>query len=193
MKLSAWSKLNGISYKTAWRWFKTGNMPVRAIQTPTGMILVDPEIHTNTTEQKITVIYARVSSNDKKEDLKRQVERVRAFCSANGWVVDREVSEIASGLNDKRKKLISVIKSRPNRVVVEHKDRLTRFGFNYFEELFPLIGIELVVVNRDLVEETDLIKDLVAIITSFCCRIYGARRGKNKSKKIKEIIETIND
>ena len=75
MKLSAGSKMKGISYKTAWRWFKT-KMPVRVIQTPTGIILFEPETYKNTTEQKITFIFARVSSIEKKENLKEQVETI---------------------------------------------------------------------------------------------------------------------
>jgi len=193
MKLSKWAKQQGISYTTAWRWFKNNKLPVKAIKTSSGTILVEPAITQNSSSIKKTSIYARVSANDKKEDLKRQVERVRTFCEKNGWAVNQEVSEIASGLNDKRKKLIALIKSRPDRIVVEHKDRLTRFGFNYFEEMLPLLGIELIVMNRDVEEEQDLIKDLVAIITSFCCRLYGARRGQNKSNKIKNIIKEDSD
>ena len=76
MKLSAGLKMKGISYKTDWRWFKTGNIPVQVIQTPKGTTLFEQEININTTEQKITFIYARVSSNNRKEDLKAQVETI---------------------------------------------------------------------------------------------------------------------
>jgi predicted site-specific integrase-resolvase len=158
---------------------------------PSGAVIVQEDEIAN--ENKRTVIYARVSSNDKKEDLKRQAERIRNFCQVNGWAVDEEQLEIASGLNDHRKKLLKLIKSKPGRIVVEHKDRLTRFGFNYFHEILPLLGIELVVINRDIEEENDLIKDLVAIITSFCCRLYGARRGQNKASKIKQIVKESNE
>lgn len=186
MKLSDWAEKQGITYRTAWQWFKNGTLPVRAIQTPTGTILVEPEAIREIDQKKQrTVIYARVSSSQNKDNLQRQVERVRTFCIANGWVVTQEVG---SGLNDKLKKLISILRNKPDRIVVEHKDRLTRFGFNYFDELLPMLGIELVVVNRDLVEENDLVKDLIAIVTSFCCRLYGARRGKNKNEKIKKIL-----
>jgi len=190
MKLSKWAKSQGISYTTAWRWWKTNKLPVKAYQAPSGAVIVQEEQKIN--EVKKTVIYARVSSNPQKEYLKRQAERIRNFCLKNGWVIDGEYLEIASGLNDKRPKLLKLLKSQPNRIVVEHKDRLTRFGFNYFQEILPLLGIELVVINRDVIEESDLIKDLVAIITSFCCRIYGARRGQNKAKLIKTLVEDSN-
>ena len=76
MTVSAGSKMKGISYKTAWLWFKTEKIPVQVIQTPKGTTLVHPEININTTEQKIKFIYERVSSNNRKEDLKAQVETI---------------------------------------------------------------------------------------------------------------------
>jgi predicted site-specific integrase-resolvase len=123
----------------------------------------------------------------------RQTERCQAFCAAKGLVVEQTIKEIASGVNDKRSKLLSLFDKIPKRIVVEHKDRLTRFGFNYFEKLLPLLGYELIVINRDFEEEKDLIKDMIAIVTSFCCRLYGLKRGKSKSKKIKEIIGDASD
>ena len=77
MRLKDWADQQGISYVTAWRWFKTGKLPLPATKTPTGMILVHPQ--ENTQFPSVTAIYCRVSSNEKKEDLKRQVERVVAF------------------------------------------------------------------------------------------------------------------
>ena len=76
MKVSAGSKLNGISYKTAWLWFKTEKMPIQVIQTPKGTTLFEQEININTAEQKVPFICARVSSSNKKEDLKEIVETI---------------------------------------------------------------------------------------------------------------------
>lgn len=188
MKLSAWAKSNGVSYLTAWRWFRDGKLPVPAIKTPTGMILVQPERTIPTTLP--TVVYCRVSSHEKKDDLQRQAERVCDFCSASAWPVDSVVKEIASGMNDARPKLTNLLKRSPCRLVVEHKDRLTRFGFAYLETLLPLLGWEVVVVNRAEDGKTDLLADLVAVITSFCCRLYGLRRGHNKAKKIAQELKT---
>lgn len=183
MKLSEWAKQQGISYITAWRWYKQGKLPVEAYQTPTGAILVLPERRASLK----TVVYARVSSAQKRDDLERQAERCLEFCRANGWEVWRVVKETASGMNDRRPKLSKLLtSSEPLRLVVEHKDRLTRFGFGYFELLLPKLGWELIVVNRDADDEDDLMKDLVAIITSFCCRLYGLRRGKQKAREVKE-------
>ena len=70
----------------------------------------------------------------------------------------------------------------------EHKDRLTRFGFAYFELLLPKLGCELVVVDRDTEEKADLMKDLIAIIYSFAARIYGLRRGREKARQAREVL-----
>jgi predicted site-specific integrase-resolvase len=131
-------------------------------------------------------VYARVSSYPKKSDLDRQAQRCEDFCRSHGWEIRKVVKEIASGMNDSRPKLMKLLDGKPRRLVVEHKDRLTRFGFGYFEKLLPMLGCELVVINRDSEERDDLMKDLVAIITSFCCRLYGLRRGQSKAKQIKE-------
>lgn len=186
MKLSDWAKSQGVSYTTAYRWFKAGKLPVKSKQTLTGTILVEE----NTDIGKVvdTFIYCRVSSYGQKENLGRQVERCQEFCRSKGWEVKKVIKEIASGMNDKRPKFLKLLEASPSRIVVEYKDRLTRFGFAYFETLLPKIGCELVVINRDDEDKQDLMKDLVSIITSFCCRLYGLRRGKSKAKKVKEEI-----
>lgn len=185
MKLSEWARKNGLTYKTAHRLFQNGKLPVKSQQLSTGTILVE-ESSIQTSLK--TYIYCRVSSYAKKDDLKRQADRCVAFCEASGWQVEKIIQEIASGMNDNRRKLFQLFSSDPKRIVVEHKDRLTRFGFGYFEKLLPLLKYEIVVINRDTEDEQDLMKDLVAIITSFCCRLYGLRRGQNKVKRVKEII-----
>jgi len=183
MKLSAWAKKQGITYKTAWNWFKTGRLPVHAFQTPTGTILVEEEQHKVSSQ---TWIYTRVSSPNKKDDLERQAQRIAEFCNARGWVIHKTVKEIASGMNDNRPKLHKMLEAKPSKIVVEHKDRLTRFGFKYIEVLLKQLGCEIVVIQRDVEEKDDLLKDLVSIVTSFCCRLYGLRRGQNKAKKLKD-------
>lgn len=185
MKLSQWAKLKGVHYNTAYRWFKENNLPVKAMQLPTGTIIVEENQEINSEIQEVN-IYCRVSSNDKKQDLERQAERCKQFCLNNGFIIKKIYKEIASGMNDNRPKLIQLLNSKPKCIIVEHKDRLTRFGFNYLKLLLPKINCKLIVINEDNEEETDLIKDFVAIITSFCCRLYGLRKGQNKIKNIKK-------
>jgi len=186
MKLANWAKQQGISYLTAWRWFKHNKLPVKATKTPSGMILVEPKQEKQPNNS--TWIYCRVSTHDKKEDLERQIERCTEFCRARGWTIEQITKEIASGMNDNRPKLKKLLNSNPSRIVIEHKDRLTRFGFGYFEQLLPKLGCELIVINRDTEEKSDMVNDLIAIITSFCCRLYGLRSGQNKAQKARSVI-----
>lgn len=161
-------------------------MPCSWEKTPSGSILVHPEEK----DGKLpTYTYSRVSSHDKKDDLQRQVQRCASFCEANGWAVEKQFKEVASGMNDSRKQLLRLFEQPKGRLVVEHKDRLTRFGFRYIETLLGKLGWEVVVINRDTDDQDDLLKDLVAIITSFCCRLYGLRRGHRKAAELRKQCE----
>ena len=155
---------------------------------PTGTIIVPVPDEPSRLRTK-TVIYARVSNNEQRlTNLETQSERLQHFCISNGWVVDRVIKEVGSGLNDERKKLIMVLKDPElRRLVVEHRDRLTRFGFNYLEILAELQGFEIIAANRTLDKDyNDLMTDFTAIITSFCARLYSQRRGKKKADALKK-------
>jgi putative resolvase len=187
MKLSDWAKEQGVCYRTAYNWFKSGkfnDMNINAKQLSTGTILV--EENSLIDKSSNVVIYSRVSTYERKDCLIGQIERCSNFANGKGLEVNKVYKEIASGMNDKRPKLMKLLDSKPTHIIVEHKDRLTRFGFNYLEKLLNQQGCVILVLNRDNEDETDLMKDLVSIITSFCCRLYGMRRGQNKAKKLKE-------
>lgn len=190
MKLSVWAEKQGIAYITAWRMFHENKLPVKAYQLPTSTIIVQEDEKSKQTQEKI-VVYGRVSSHNKKEDLERQISTCEQFAFNNGWCVNKTYKEIASGMNDKRKTLYKMLESNPDKIIVTHKDRLTRFGFNYLEYLLKEKGCEIIVINRDKEDERDLMKDLASIITSFCCRLYGLRRGKMKAKTIKKEFENV--
>lgn len=187
MRLSKWAKENGVSYFTAYRWFRQGKMPCHSERTPSGTIMVyekpSPE---KDKKNSMVVIYARVSSPERKGCLDGQVERCSTFANAMGLQVDRSYKEVASGMNDHRKKLMEMLDSNPTHIIVENKDRLTRFGFNYLDFLLKKQGCQILVLNKEIEDESDLVKDLVSIVTSFCCRLYGLRRGHNKAKAIKK-------
>ncbi len=102
MKLSQYAKQTGVSYKTAWRWYKAGTLD--AYQTPTGIIIVRDRISEKPVTGRIA-LYARVSSADQREDLERQVQRLKDYAAAKGYQIAKEVTEIASGLDDQRPKL----------------------------------------------------------------------------------------
>lgn len=193
MKLSEYARRIGVKRHTAYRWFKRGEIP-NAVQLPSGTIYVpddifDKELKSN---RGLTVIYARVSSSEqRKTNLETQAERLTQFAIANGWVVDKVIKEVGSGLNDERKKLVELLLSDEPiaRIIVEHKDRLTRFGFNYLEILAKKQGFEIIVVNPTITDREDLMQDFASIITSFCTRLYSRNRAKQKAGTI---IQTLN-
>lgn len=183
IKLSAWAKQHSYTYRGAFGLYKRGKL-VGAYQTPSGAILVElKDEQTENSKNNYTVVYARVSSAENRENLDSQALRVSQFCNANGWQVDEVVKECASGLNDARPKLEAIFRKRKaTRLIVEHKDRLTRFGFNYICALYP--ECEIVVINKAIDDKADIMSDFIALITSFCARIYGNRRTKRKTEKL---------
>ncbi len=183
MKLSDWARKQGISYLTAWRWFKAGKLPVPARQLPTGTILVEEP-----NPEGRTVLYARVSSADRKDDLQRQVQRLEAFAREQGWTNFDVVAEIGSGLNGKRKKLLRVLRDPGvSRIVVEHRDRLAPFGFEMLEAALAAAGKRIVVVEEGEVTD-DLVRDLLEILTSTRGRLYGRRSARNRAKRALEAM-----
>jgi len=188
MKLSTWAKKQGISYKTAWRLWSTGKLPLPAEQLATGTIIVkEPEASYEAGPSSV-VLYARVSSSDQKQDLDRQLSRLVEYTTSQGLQVKGAIKEIGSGLNGKRTKLLSILRD-PNvrTIVVEHKDRLVRFGFEYMEALLTASGRRIIVVDESEMKD-DLVQDMIDILTSFCARLYGRRSAKNRAiKALKEI------
>lgn len=184
MKLSTWAKKQGVTYRTAWRWFKEGTLPVAAEQTSTGTILVKelPD------ESDSVVLYARVSSRDQKQDLDRQILRLLQFAHAKGWPVVETVLEVGSGLNAHRPKLLKLLRnSRFKIILVEHRDRLMRFGSEYVEAALAAHGKQLAVVDPQEIKD-DLAQDMIEVLTSFCARLYGRRSARNRAKKAIEVI-----
>jgi len=189
MKLSEWARKQGINYKTAWKWYKEGKLPVSAEQMPTGTILV------KTGEEKKggkAAIYARVSSVDQKADLDRQVARLLEFANSRGMAVAKTVTEIGSGLDRHRSKLLRLLSDpEVTTIIVERRDRLTRFGFEYIEAALMAQGRKIIVIELGEVKD-DLVQDMIEVLTSFCTRLYGRGSAKNRVKKAMEAIEDVN-
>jgi len=180
MKLSQYAKQLGVSYQTAWRYFKQGKL--NAYQTHTGTVIVKEELQPS---EKKVAIYCRVSSSENKNNLESQKKRLLNYCAARGYQVHKVVAEVGSGVNDMRKQWLSLLQDKTiNLIVVEHKDRFTRFGFNACKVLLNNEGRSIEVVNKAENGKEDLLQDLVSIITSFCARLYGQRRCKRKTEKI---------
>jgi putative resolvase len=178
----------GVSRDTLRRWEKSGKITVE--RTVKGhrrynlANLIGASPRKNQTNKK-TIIYARVSSHDQKEDLIRQIQLLEAYCAANGWTYE-VIEDLGSGLNYNKRGLRSLIRciclSQADRLVLTYKDRLLRFGSELIFSLCEQFGIEVVIMNQtpSSTFEDDLVQDVLEIITVFSARLYGARSRKNK-------------
>ena len=185
MKLSQYAKKIGVTYKTAYRWYRAGTLD--AYQTETGIIIVRDKPDEKPLTGRIA-LYARVSSLGQKEDLERQMQRLKDYAAAKGYQVAKEVTEMASGLNEKRPKLEKLLADTSiGTIVVENRDRLTRFGSHYIETLMEAQGRHLeMIFPGDTGDE--LADDFVSVITSMAARIYGRRQSKRRAEKIKHCV-----
>ncbi|EES90303.1 transposon, resolvase [Clostridium phage D-1873] len=195
------AEMIGVSVKTLQRWDNEGKL--KAYRNPSnrryythnqyveymGKIVQDKD-------KRKTIIYARVSSNSQKDDLKNQVEFLKQYANAKGMIVDEIFEDVGSGLNYNRKKwnklledcMLGAIKT----IIVSHKDRFIRFGFDWFERFVKSNGVELIVVNNEsLSPQEEMIQDLISIIHVFSCRIYGLRKYKKKIKEDDEIVKSL--
>lgn len=185
MKLADWARRNGPDYKTAYRLFRSGKFPRPVEQLPAGTILVH-ELPSRTND---AILYARVSSNDQKEDLERQLDRLRDFAAVNGLHVVGEFKEVGSGLDGRRKALLKILENPSfSIIVVEHRDRLARFGADYIEATLKADNRELKVINEEELN-IDLVQDMVDVLTSFCARLYGQRAAKNRAERALEAAQ----
>jgi predicted site-specific integrase-resolvase len=183
-KLSEYAKDHNVCYRTAHNHFKQG-LITGAYQLPSGTIVIPDNITQEKTKKtEYIVTYSRVSSSENKNNLINQSKRLIDYCSAKGWITKENIIEIGSGINDNRPKLIKLLQEgKVTKLVVEHKDRLTRFGFNYIKTLCDKINCEIIILNN-VEEKEDIIQDFISIITSFCAKIYGQRRSKRNTEKL---------
>lgn len=178
------AKTLGVSTQTLRNWDKTGK--IKVIRTPTGLRRYDLSSIVGKI-QGTTVIYARVSSYKQREDLDRQADYLQSL-----YPEAEVIKEIGSGLNYRRQKLKTllerILSGDVQRLVVAHKDRLARFGFDLFRFLCEFNSCELVVCdNASLSPEREMVEDILAIVHVFSCRLYGLRKYKKQIKEDKSI------
>jgi len=184
MKLSQYARSVGVTYRTAFRWWQNGQ--IKGYQLPSGTIVVtEGEKQAENKPDELVAIYTRVSDHAHRANLERQARRLEDYCAAKGYRVSKIVKEIGSGVNDHRAKFLALLEDQCiSRIVVEHKDRATRFGFRYVEVLLHGQGRTLEVVNLTDNDREDVLHDLVSVIYSFAARLYGQRRAKRKTEAI---------
>lgn len=200
-KPNEFAEMIGVSVKTLQRWDK--DKKLIAFRSPTNRRYYTHnqyvEYMGKTIQEKDkrkTIIYTRVSSSGQKDDLNNQVEFLKQFANARGLIVDEVFEDIGSGLNYNRRKwnklledcMLGLVKT----IIIAHKDRFIRFGYDWFEKFLKSNGVEIIVVNNEtLSPQEEMIQDLISIIHVFSCRIYGLRKYKNQLKEDKEIVKSI--
>ena len=190
------SKMLGVSTKTIRRWEK--DKKINVFYTPNGHRRYEEDYILNNfinniknVDDRINIIYCRVSTNNQKVNLDNQINELKSFCVSNGIIVDDVLYDIASGLNYNRNnflKLIDMIlQKKINKIIISYPDRLTRFSFKFFEWLFIKYDVELVVTNKtEISQEQEMTEDLISIIQHYASKLYGKRSYK---KKLIQLIE----
>ena len=194
IKASEYAKKMSLNVRTVYRYYHNGK--IKGYQDKeTGTIFILNPFKNENNEDNLknkVVLYARVSSSENKTNLESQLEKLRLFASAKGYQIVKEIKDIGSGLNDNRSKLNELLEKELNNfeiLLVEHKDRLTRFGFNYIDILLKSHNKKIEVINLVDNNKEDLIQDFVSVITSFCARIYSQRISKRKVEKLIKELE----
>jgi putative resolvase len=192
LSIHAASKLIGVAESTMRRWESEGRLiPER---TEGGHRRYDRDALLNYKYHKenikLTVGYCRVSSSDQREDLSRQVKTVSDYCAAKGYQF-KVIQDLGSGLNYKKKGLKELIElichKEIEKVVINYKDRLIRFGYEIIEQLCFINDVDIEIINysEDKNHEEELVEEVLSVITVFSARLYGSR-----SLKTKKITET---
>ena len=183
MKLADWARAEGVHPKTAYRWFRQGKMPVPADKTPSGSILVhDPKYQQPPAGGRV-VVYARVCSHDQKASLDGQVARTVQAAGKRKLAVDEVVVEVGSGLDGRRRKLSRLLADPSvTTLVVEHRERLARFGVEHLDAALAAAGRRIVVID-DAETADGLVRDMVEVLTWMCARLYGRRGARNRAEK----------
>ena len=169
--------------------WKAGQLPVPAEQLPTGTIIVHPPV---TATEGGVALYARVLSAEQKADLERQVARLAVYAAEQGLRVTEVVQEIGSGFNGHRRGLMRLLRTPAvTTIIVEHRDRLMRFGFEYVESALSAQGRTVVVIDSmDSMEVQDeLVRDVTEVLTSLSARLYGKRAAEQRAKRALEALQ----
>jgi len=188
-RLNEFAKLVNRSVKTLQKWDRLGKFKAHRTITNRRYYTHDQYleymgiVQNKTQEPKKIIVYYRVSSAGQKDDMKSQKQALEIFCTAKGLAIDEWLYDIGSALNYKRKnfkKLMDLVETGEiSTLVIAHKDRLVRFGFEWFQYFCEKHGTEIVIMNQErLSPEQEMTQDLISIIHTFSCRLYGLRKYK---------------
>ena len=201
-KPKEFAELLNVSVITLQRWDNNGKL--KAFRTPTNRRYYTYEqyleykgIHKKNNDRK-TIIYTRVSTANQKDDLKNQVDFLRQYANAKGMIIDEVIEDYGSGLNYNRKKWNKLIDecmtNEIDTIIITHKDRFIRFGYDWFERFLAKFNVDIIVVNNEsLSPQEELVQDIISILHIFSCRIYGLRKYKNKIREDEEFEKSLQD
>ena len=195
-KPNEFGKMIGRTVNTLQRWDREGILKAR--RTSTNRRYYTEEDYYNimgiqqeNAENQVNdvIIYARVSNQNQKDDLKNQVEFLKTYANAKGYIVSNIITDIGSGLDYNRKGFNSILYSeKKQKILISYEDRFVRFGYSWFDNFLKSKGSEIIVVNNQtLSPQQELVEDLISIIHIFSCRIDGLRKYKKKIKDDEEL------
>lgn len=201
-KPNEFAELLNVSVITLQRWDNNGIL--KAFRSPTNRRYYTYEQYLEykgikkEDNNRKTIIYTRVSTSNQKDDLKNQVEFLRQYANAKGIIVDEVIEDYGSGLNYNRKKwnklIDSCMQNEVNTILIAHKDRFIRFGYDWFERFLSKFNVEIIVVNNEsLSPQEELVQDILSILHIFSCRIYGLRKYKKKIREDEEVEKSLQD
>lgn len=194
------AELLNVSVKTLQRWDRDKILIAKRTPTDRRYYTYDQYLEfkgvTNDSNTKKKVIYTRVSTNNQKDDLKNQVKFLLDFSNAKGIIIDEIIEDIGSGLNYNRKKWNKLIEhcmeNKIDSIMVTHKDRFIRFGYEWFERFLGKYDVKIIVVNNEtLSPNEELVQDIISILHVFSCKIYGMRKYKKKIEEDEEIAKSL--
>jgi len=196
MSLTEWARKQGISYRTAWRMYRSKRLPASLAveQLPTGTIRLHslPDAPRQNLDASATVIYARINPRESAETLRVQIDICRTFCASRGWIVQKVVQEIAPSLGGKRPKLTKLLESPPGRIVVWKSTIISRFDDRMLSICLKHLHCELVVIDESGDREGGggAMEDLVDAISVTCNRHYGYKRGNLLVEALQKVLKS---
>lgn len=194
------SKLINVSVKTLQRWDNNGTL--KACRSPTNRRYYTYDQYLQFKGIKIkddirkTVVYARVSNKNQKNDLKNQIISLEQFCKTKGIIVDEYIEDFGSGLNYNRKKwnklLIDVMEQKIKTIIISHKDKFVRFGYNWFYKFCEKFNTKIIVINNENISsKEELIQDIISIFHIFSYKLYGLRKYEKQIKEDNNIAKEL--
>ena len=201
-KPKEFAKLLNVSVKTLQRWDREKTLIANRTLTNRRYYTYDQYLQFKgigkDADFRKIVIYTRVSARNQSDNLEKQVDFLQTYANAKGLIADEIIRDYGSGLNYNRKKwnqlLVEVMENKIKMILVSHKDRFVRFGFDWFEKFCNKFNVEIVVVkNEKLSPHEELVQDIVSTLHEFSCRLYGLRKYKKQIEGDENIAKGIQD